>query len=149
MAMVAIQPCGRLCGAAQASIRAANSSAKLKEWHRSALPSPHLRYGRFYFRPISGDEKSFAVSGFTPGVVAFSRILNDQEVLVAANTHTSQPASFDAIVEIQLSSEGDQFQVLYSNQTTATPPQPVRSVVSVAVQEVDAPPVSVRCTLCI
>ena len=56
---------------------------------------------------------------------------------MAANTNTSRQASFDAIVEIQLSSEGDQFQVLYSNQTTPTPPQPVRTAVSVSVKEVD------------
>jgi glycosidase len=98
-----------------------------------------LRYGRFYFRPVSGDGHSFAVSGFTPGVVAFSRILNDQEVLVAANTSTSQQIALDLIVEIQLSSEGDQFQVLFSNQETPILPQPVRIAThgSVTVQEVD------------
>jgi glycosidase len=100
---------------------------------------PALRYGRFYFRPVSGDGSNFGVSPFAPGVVAFSRILNDQEVLVAANTSTSTAASFDAIVEIQLSKDGDQFEVLYSNQPSPTVPQPVRTAPqgSVAVQEVD------------
>ena len=39
-----------------------------------------LRYGRFYFRPVSGDGVNFGISGFPHGVLAFSRILNDQEV---------------------------------------------------------------------
>jgi glycosidase len=98
-----------------------------------------LRYGRFYFRPVSGDGQSFAVSNFSPGVVAFSRILNDQEVLVAANTSTSQTVALDVIVEIQLSSDGDQFQILYNNLVTPTLPQPVRVAAAgaVSVQEVD------------
>jgi hypothetical protein len=118
-----------------------------------------LRYGRFYFRPVSGDGRRFAVSDLTPGVVAFSRILNDQEVLVAANTSTSQQTALDVIVEIQLSSQGDQFQVLYSNQAMPTPPQPVRTAAlnSVTVQEVDgstgvgplhAVHVTLRCSRC-
>jgi glycosidase len=98
-----------------------------------------LRYGRFYFRPISGDGRSFGVSNFASGVMAFSRILNDQEVLVAANTSTSQTIALDVIVEIQLSADGDQFQVLYSNLAVPTMPQAVRTATagSVNVQEVD------------
>ena len=98
-----------------------------------------LRYGRFYFRPLSGDGVNFAVSGFPQGVVAFSRILNDQEVVVAANTNPTQSQRLDVIVEILLSSEGDTFDVLYSNQAAPTAPQPVRVVLQGAatVQEVD------------
>ncbi|HTT18031.1 MAG TPA: alpha-amylase family glycosyl hydrolase [Candidatus Sulfotelmatobacter sp.] len=87
-----------------------------------------LRYGRFYFRPISGDGVNFGVSGFPQGVVAFSRILNDQEVVVAANTNAAQAQQVDVIVEILLSSAGDRFDVLYSNQTAPEAPQPVRPV---------------------
>ena len=49
---------------------------------------PALRYGRFYFRPVSGDGKNFGVSPYKGGVLAFSRILMDQEILVVANTDT-------------------------------------------------------------
>jgi glycosidase len=98
-----------------------------------------LRYGRFYFRPLSGDGVNFAVSGFPQGVVAFSRILNDQEVVVAANTNPTQAQQLDVIVEIMLSAEGDAFDVLYSNQAGPQAPQPVRVVPQGAatVQEVD------------
>ena len=98
-----------------------------------------LRYGRFYFRPLSGDGVTFAVSGFPQGVVAFSRILNDQEVVVAANTNPTQAQQFDVIVEVMLSAEGDAFEVLYSNQAGPQAPQPVRIIPQGAatVQEVD------------
>jgi Alpha amylase, catalytic domain len=42
-----------------------------------------LRYGRQYFRPISGDGQHFGVSPFPGGIISFSRILNDQEIIVA------------------------------------------------------------------
>jgi glycosidase len=98
-----------------------------------------LRYGRFYFRPVSGDGVSFGISGFPQGVLAFSRILNDQEVLAVANTNTAQTQELDVIVETQLSGDGDQFTVLYSNQPAPVAPQPVRSAAqgSVTVHEVD------------
>ncbi len=98
-----------------------------------------LRYGRFYFRPLSGDGVTFGVSGFPQGVVAFSRILNDQEVLVAANANPAQSQQLDVIVEIVLSADGDVFNILYSNQAGATAPQPVRFIAQGAatVQEVD------------
>ena len=98
-----------------------------------------LRYGRFYFRPLSGDGVTFGVSGFPQGVIAFSRILNDQEVVVAANTNPTLTQQLDVIVEIMLSAEGDAFEVLYSNQAGLQAPQPVRVVPQGAatVHEVD------------
>jgi len=98
-----------------------------------------LRYGRFYFRPLSGDGVTFGVSGFPQGVVAFSRILNDQEVVVAANTNLTQSQQVDVILEIMLSANGDAFEVLYSNQTGFQAPQPVRVIPqgTVTVHEVD------------
>ena len=98
-----------------------------------------LRYGRFYFRPLSGDGVTFGVSGFPQGVVAFSRILNDQEVVVAANTNLTQSQQVDVILEIMLSADGDAFEVLYSNQTGFQAPQPVRVIPqgTVTVHEVD------------
>jgi hypothetical protein len=55
---------------------------------------PALRYGRFYFRPISGDSVNFGISPFTSGVLAWSRILNDQEVLIVANTTPRSASSW-------------------------------------------------------
>jgi glycosidase len=98
---------------------------------------PALRYGRFYFRPVSGDGQTFEVSQSNGGVLAFSRILNDQEVIVVANTSTSQGQSMDVILEISLSQENTHYNILYSNQNTRTDPGPVRKTGTVIVREVD------------
>jgi hypothetical protein len=58
-------------------------------------------------------------------------------VVVAANTNPTQAQQLDVIVEILLSSDGDDFTVLYSNQLNAAAPQPVRSIAQATVQEVD------------
>jgi len=96
-----------------------------------------LRYGRFYFRPLSGDGQTFGISPFQQGVLAFSRILNDEEVLVVANTDTNQAQSVDVIVEIQLNEVNSVRRVLYSNDSAPVAPGPVRETGAVTVHEVD------------
>jgi glycosidase len=98
---------------------------------------PALRYGRFYFRPLSGDNINFGVSPFPGGVLAWSRILNDQEVLIVANAKTAQSQSVDVILEIKLSKPGDNLRVLYSNKSAPTAPAPVQTLSHVTVAEVD------------
>jgi glycosidase len=100
---------------------------------------PALRYGRFYFRPISGNHKDFGVSTFAKGIVAFSRILNDEEVIIVANTSTTDSGDVDVIVDINLSRPGDVYQILYSNKAAPRAPGAVqgRAAGSVSVQEVD------------
>jgi glycosidase len=100
---------------------------------------PAMRYGRFYFRPISGDGQHFGISSFPQGILAFSRILMDQEVVVVANCSTSDTRGFDVIVDLTLNQKGDQFQVRYSNKATFTSPGSVedKPAGSVSVQEVD------------
>jgi len=98
---------------------------------------PALRYGRFYFRPISGDSVNFGVSPYPGGILAWSRILNDQEVLIVANTSTTQTQSVDVILESTLSAAGDGLRVLYSNNAAPTTPGAVRTLTQVTVTEVD------------
>ncbi len=83
---------------------------------------PALRYGRQYFRPLSGDQKEFAISTNAPGVLAFSRILNDEEVVIIANTDTQHEISIAVIIDDILHQVGTTFQVLFSNKPTFTPP---------------------------
>jgi glycosidase len=101
--------------------------------------SPALRYGRFYFRPISGNGQHFAVSTFLNGTLAFSRILMDQEIMIAANTDTVNPCAVYVIVENTLNNSGDQLRVLFSNQQKPQPPGPVQQFPAggVVVQETD------------
>ena len=73
---------------------------------------PALRYGRFYFRPISGDQRTFSISNTQPGVLAFSRILNDQEVVTVGNFSTTSVQEVWVIVDGNLSAPGDTFAVL-------------------------------------
>jgi len=98
-----------------------------------------LRYGRFYFRPLSGDGQNFGVSTFPQGVLAFSRILNDEETIVVANTSTTDSRSFDVIIDINLSKPNDRYNVLYSNKATPQAPGAVQQkpAGSVSVVEVD------------
>jgi glycosidase len=46
---------------------------------------PALRYGRQYFREVSVNETDFGYSYGAGGIVAYSRILGDREILIAAN----------------------------------------------------------------
>jgi glycosidase len=99
---------------------------------------PSLRYGRFYFRPISGDHIHFGISAFPNGILAWSRIINDQEVLVVANTNTTQPAPpVDVILEITLSTPGQPVGILYSNKSAPANPGPVTQFTNVIVAEPD------------
>jgi glycosidase len=97
---------------------------------------PALKYGRFYFRPISGDRQNFGTSSFLQGVLAYSRILNEDEVLVVANTSTAQSESPWVIVDATLHDVGSTFRVLYSN-LQPTAPGAVAQTGAVTVQEVD------------
>ncbi len=98
-----------------------------------------LRYGRQYFRPVSGNGADYAVSPFTGGILSFSRILNDAEVLVVANTHATQTTAVDVIVDLNLSRAGDSFHILFSNNGAPVSPAAVveRPDGSVNVHEVD------------
>ena len=98
---------------------------------------PALRYGRFYFRPLSGDGVHFGVSTTAPGVLAFSRILNDQEVVVIANTATNAGFAGRVIVDAQLNPDGAEFELLFSNQANAVGPQAVEHTGPAVIQEVD------------
>jgi Alpha amylase, catalytic domain len=63
---------------------------------------PALRYGRYYFRPLSGDGTNFGLSTFPTGVLAFSRILNDQEVIVIGNTIPQGSFAGEVIVDANI-----------------------------------------------
>jgi glycosidase len=101
--------------------------------------SPALRYGRFYFRPISGDGRNFGVSTFLNGVLAFSRILMDREIVTVANTDTVNPCAVDVIVDITLNNPGAQLRILYSNKAAPQAPGAIVQLAAgaVNVQETD------------
>jgi hypothetical protein len=79
---------------------------------------PALRYGRLYFRPVSGDGQNFGPSTGAGGVIAFSRILNDQEVVTVANTNFTNSFPGSVIVDFDLNQSGRNFTIAYSNMGT-------------------------------
>jgi glycosidase len=80
---------------------------------------PALRYGRQYFRPISSrGGAQFGISPFSPGVLAFSRILNEQEIVVVANCNPEAAWTGDVIVDFSLNPAGSIYEVFFTNKTT-------------------------------
>lgn len=80
---------------------------------------PALRYGRQYFRPLSGDGFHFGVSNFSGGVLAFSRILNDRELVVVANSNTESGFTGEVIVDFSLNPVDSTYEVIFTNNTAS------------------------------
>jgi glycosidase len=81
---------------------------------RLRASEPPLTYGRLYFREVSGNGTDFGHSFGPGGLVTFSRILVDREVLIAANTGTQQ-FSGAVLVDRDLNATPRQMRVAYSN----------------------------------
>ncbi|MFN8482952.1 MAG: alpha-amylase family glycosyl hydrolase [Anaerolineae bacterium] len=76
---------------------------------------PALRYGRQYFRATSADDVHFTISQGGGGAVAFSRILNDREVVVVANPSTTARFGGAVIVDASLNRDGTVYTTVFSN----------------------------------
>lgn len=85
---------------------------KLAQLRQAEAP---LRYGRLYFREVSGNGHDFGHSAEVGGIVAFSRILSDREVLVVANTSTTETFRGFVLVDPTLHVFRREMQVAYSN----------------------------------
>ena len=70
-------------------------------------------------------------------MLAFSRILNDEETVIVANMNGAQGAPLNVIVDMQLNEVATQYKVLYSNMPNPTTPSPVQETGAVTVNEVD------------
>ena len=83
--------------------------------------NPALSYGRIYFREVSGNGTDFGQSSGNGGIVAFSRILVDREILIIANTSFTNTFSGWAIQDRDINATPHQMTVAFSNlSTTAT-----------------------------
>ncbi|MBS1660650.1 MAG: alpha-amylase, partial [Bacteroidetes bacterium] len=78
-----------------------------------------LRRGRQYLRPISGDGHGFGLPDFVQGasrissVIAWSRVLDDEEIIVAMNTDTVNSLSVWVTIDNELHKAGDVFTCIY------------------------------------
>ena len=66
---------------------------------------PALRFGRQYLRPVSFLGRPFAVHAGGE-IIAWSRILHDEEVLVVLNPHGRETRGADILVDASLNPEG-------------------------------------------
>ncbi len=89
--------------------------SQVKALGRLREEQPALRFGRLYFRQVSGNGRDFGYSSGMGGLVAFSRVVSDLEVLVVANTNTQ--TTFDGLVlqDPDLSRRPRRMLVAYSN----------------------------------
>jgi alpha-amylase len=83
--------------------------AKIAEVMRSQAP---LRFGRMYFRQISGDGQHFGFPFGTDYTLAFSRLLYPAEILIAYNVSSAARADF-VVVDSNYHAAGDQLTFLY------------------------------------
>jgi glycosidase len=79
---------------------------------------PALRYGRIYPREVSGNGVDFGHSSGTGGILAFTRVLWDQEVLCVANTNIQQPWEGDILLDVDLHRRATPLRIRYSNMGT-------------------------------
>ncbi len=81
---------------------------------------PCLRHGRQYPRPIAYLGYPFAVHG--PGeLIAWSRILDDEEVLCIVNGHGTEARGGDVLVDATLNPPGSEMQVLLNSAQAGNP----------------------------
>ncbi len=99
----------------------------LQQMLKVRAAQPACRYGREYFRPLSGDGVHFGISSFPSGIVAFSRILSTQEVLFVANLNLSASFSGQVIIDANINAGVASLTTLFSNV------QPVAGLASNAV----------------
>ncbi|HXD79007.1 MAG TPA: alpha-amylase family glycosyl hydrolase [Puia sp.] len=76
---------------------------------------PALQFGRIYFREVSGNGRDFGHSSGIGGILAFSRILYDREVLVVANTSTATLFDGYVLVDIDINRSLPAMTISYSS----------------------------------
>jgi len=96
-----------------------------------------LRYGRFYFRQLSGDGTNFGFSSFAPGILAFSRILNDREIVVIANFSKIAAQQVYVVVDSTLTQPGTQLTTRYSNKDPSAPAAAAEWMPNAVVSQMD------------
>ena len=74
-----------------------------------------IKYGRLYFREVSGDKVNFGQSFGVGGLIAFSRVLYDREVLTVANTNTTDTFQGWVLMDVDINRSQPLMSVAYSN----------------------------------
>ncbi|MFN2224490.1 MAG: alpha-amylase family glycosyl hydrolase [Candidatus Promineifilaceae bacterium] len=91
---------------------------QIKEIAQLRAVEPALRYGRLYFRQVSGNGHDFGHSTGRGGMLAYSRILSEQEAVIVANTSYDQHFGGWVLVDRHINKDGRRLSVAYSNLDT-------------------------------
>jgi glycosidase len=81
-----------------------------------ARRQPALRFGRMYFREVSGNGADFGLPQDHPCTLAFSRLLARDEVLVAYNTSPTEPRADFVIVDSGVAERAGRLRFLYGGE---------------------------------
>ena len=87
---------------------------------------PVLRHGRQYLRPIARGTAPFGIPG-SGDLVAWSRILDDEEALCVVNAHGTEPRHADVLIDASLNAAaprpggGRSLQVIHTTDPTLAP----------------------------
>jgi glycosidase len=84
---------------------------------RVRAAEPALRYGRQYFRDISGDGEHFGTPTAGKTTLAYSRVLDSEEILVAMNVDTQARADW-VLVDPALTTPGTRMRDLLAPEKT-------------------------------
>ncbi|HEV2352917.1 MAG TPA: alpha-amylase family glycosyl hydrolase, partial [Puia sp.] len=76
---------------------------------------PALQYGRLYFREVSGNGRDFGHSSGIGGILSFSRILYDRELVIVANTSTTRRFEGYVVMDVDINRSGPAITVAWSN----------------------------------
>jgi glycosidase len=79
---------------------------------------PVLRHGRQYPRPLSIVGASFTSSG-AGEILAWSRLLDDEEALCVVNTHGERARGADVMIDASMNEPGSSFRVIVNTAETA------------------------------
>ena len=104
-----------LWGKPNAFDRAAPLFVELRKIAAVRMSESALRYGRLYFRAVSGNGVDFGQSTGPQGIIAFSRVLSSQEILVVANTSGSRSFAGSVLVDIDINRKNRNMKIVYSN----------------------------------
>jgi glycosidase len=81
---------------------------------------PALRFGRMYFREVSGNGRDFGLPRDQPCTLAFSRLLARDEVLVAYNTSTTEAREDCVVVDADVAAASGRMRYLYGAEGKVT-----------------------------
>ncbi len=104
-----------LWGKSKAFTRTHDYVKCIREIGRIRDENPALRYGRQYFREVSGNGTHFGFSFYKPGILAYSRILSNTEIMVVMNTDTINAQNINVLIDNKLNKNGDTWEIIYSN----------------------------------